>query len=131
KSHSFALLRPRVFACRIGPTHRRWEDDLHLAADCMAHAGAELERLQPAAKHRELVDGLRTLIALTGDARGEPIVGLRLPMLAKPNVLGPNRDLDRLAAPYVGRHHRRESMAAGLDDAVLAVALEDAARDQA
>src|SRR4051812_29180241 len=97
----------------------------------MAHAGAKLERFQPAAKHRELVDGLRTLIALAGDARGEPIVGPRLRMRAKPNVLGPNRDLDRFAALYVGRHHRRESMATGLDDAELAVALEDAARDQA
>ena len=92
----------------------------------MAHS------MEPAtAKHRELVDGLRTLIALTGDARGEPIVGLRLPMRAEPNVLGPNRDLDRFATLYVGQHHRRESMATGLDDAELAVALEDAARDQA
>ena len=100
-------LTPRVFARRVGPTHRRREDDLHLAADRMAYIGAKLERFQPAAKHRELVDGLRTLIALTGDARGEPIVGLRLPMRAKPKHLGPEYAAQFADQSVAAAYHNR------------------------
>jgi len=86
---------------RIGPAHLGRENDLDIAADRVAHAGAKLERLQSAAWHRELIDGLRALIPLAGDARDKPIVGLRPGRRVKPHVLlRPHRDLDRFTPAF-------------------------------
>src|SRR5712691_3215258 len=58
-----------AFPGRIGPAQRRRQDEVDVAADRMARAGAEFERLEPAAQHRELVDGLHALVMLGGNPR--------------------------------------------------------------
>ena len=64
----------------------------------MPRTGAELERFQPAAERRQLVDGLCALVAERRDARGEPIVGAR-------------RDVARLASDIIRIGSSSESQA--------------------
>src|SRR5262249_61287853 len=88
---------------------------------------AESERFEPPAEHGELIDRLRALVTAADDTGREPIVGLRCSILAKPHVLRSERDFDRLARLDVGRHQRREALAARLDGAELAAARQHAA----
>jgi len=108
-SYSFALLRPHIFACRIGPAHLGRENDLDIAAGPRGACCAKLERFQPAAWHRELRDGLRALIPLAGDARGKPIVGSVPDGASSRTFSGRTANLDRFTGLYVGRHQRREA----------------------
>src|SRR5262245_43252143 len=45
------LLQRRLLAGRIGPAQRRRQHHVDVAADWIAHIGAELERLDPPAQH--------------------------------------------------------------------------------
>src|SRR5262249_57216147 len=108
----------------IAPAQRGGKTAAPLAANRMAGMSTELERLEPSAEHGELIDRLRALITAPGDAGGEPIVGLGRAILAEPHVLRPHRDLDRFARLDARRHERREALAARVDSAEFAVALE-------
>src|SRR5262245_25240643 len=129
-SFNALLHRLHLGGCRIGPAQRWREHHLDIAADGMAGAGAELERLEPAAERGELVDGLRALIAAPGHARSEAIVGLAAALAAQPHVLRPHRDLHRIARLDAPWHQRGEAVAAGIDGAELAVARKESAREQ-
>src|SRR5262249_54769569 len=62
-----------LLARRIGPAQGGRQYNTDIAAARIAHAGAELDRLDPAAQHGEFVDRLGALVALRANPGGEPV----------------------------------------------------------
>src|SRR5262245_16479810 len=79
----------------VGPAQVLRKHDADVAADRIADERSELQGLDAATQHLELVDRLCALIARVRDARGEVVLDCSID--AEANVLGADRNLDRLA----------------------------------